>query len=114
MVKGNSGGQFSEFKALSEAVCETVGSVMNQHLGRNRHLQLLYFSIELVLRWNLGPLQYHNNFVKEVYNRDKKEYLRRTKRVDKVVTKDLTKSDAVASFQKRAEEKSQLQASFWH
>ena len=47
-------------------------------------------------------------------NRDKKEYLRRTKRVDKVVTKDLTKSDAVASFQKRAKEKSQLQASFWH
>ena len=54
------------------------------------------------------------NFVDGVYNRDKKEYLRRTKRVDKVVTKDLTKSDAVASFQKRAEEKSQLQASFWH
>ena len=54
------------------------------------------------------------NFVDGVYNRDKKEYLRRTKRVDKVVTKDLTKSDAVASFQKRAEEKSQLKASFWH
>ena len=54
------------------------------------------------------------NFVDGVYSRDKKEYLRRTKRVDKVVTKDLTKSDAVASFQKRAEEKSQLQASFWH
>ena len=32
-------------------------------------------SIELVLRWNLGSLHYHNNFVEEVYNRDKKEYL---------------------------------------
>ena len=59
-------------------------------------------------------MHYLNNFVEKVYYRDKKEYLRRTKRVDKVVTKDLTKSDAVASFQKRAEEKSQLQASFWH
>ena len=58
-------------------------------------------------------MHYLSNFVEEVYNRDKKEYLR-TKRVDKVVTKDLTKSAAVASFQKRAEEKSHLPASFWH
>ena len=100
--------------SFSEAVCETVGSVMNQYLERNRHLQPLYFSIELILRWNLGPLHYHNNFVEKVYKRDKKEYLRRTKRVDKVVTKDLTKSAVVASFQKRAEEKSHFLASFWH
>ena len=59
-------------KIFAEAVCETVGSVMNQHSGRNRHLQPLYFSIELVLRWNLRPMHYLNNFVEEVYNRDKK------------------------------------------
>ena len=100
--------------SFSEAVCETVGSVMNQHSGRNQHLQPLYFSIELVLRWNLRPMHYLNTFVEEVYNRDKKEYLRRTKRVDKVVTKDLTKSAAIASFQERAEENSHLPASLWH
>ena len=71
-------------------------------------------STELVLKWNLGPLYYLSNFVEGLYNRDKKEYLKRTKRVDKVVTKNFTKSAAIASFQKRAEEKSHLTTSFWH
>ena len=60
-----SNGRFKEFKDLwencmirvtSEAVCETLGSMMNQHGGKNRHLSPTYFSMELVLRFNLGDL----------------------------------------------------------
>ena len=58
--------------SFSEAVCETVGSVMNQHSGRNRHLQPTYFSIEIHLWWNLGPLHFLKNLIEDVYNREKK------------------------------------------
>ena len=115
-------GNHTEFKELwencmirsfSEAVCETVGSVMNQHSGKNRHLQPHYFSIEMYLRWNLGPLHFLKKLIEDVYNREKKLYIRKTTRIDMIVTKDLSKSAAVSSFHKRAEEKSNLPASFW-
>ena len=56
-----SDGQYPEFQDLweivmirstSEAICETVGSMMNQHSGRNRHLDPTYLSMGLVLRVN--------------------------------------------------------------
>ena len=39
----------------SEAICETAGSMMNQHGGKNCHLSPKYFSMELYLKFNLGP-----------------------------------------------------------
>ena len=44
---------------------------------------------------------------------EKKEYVRRTRRIDKLITMDLTKSSAIASFEKKSEEKSHLPATFW-
>ena len=43
-------------QSTSEAICETIGSIMNLHSGRNRHLEAEYFNMEMVLRVNLGPL----------------------------------------------------------
>ena len=40
----------------SEAICETVGSIMDQHCGKNRCLTPENFSTEVVLRFNLGPI----------------------------------------------------------
>ena len=51
-----------------EVVCELVGSVMNQHLGKDCHLHPLYFSIEIYLRWNLGPLHFLNNLIRDKSN----------------------------------------------
>ena len=42
--------------STSEAQCESIGSFMNQHCGKNCHLEPEYFSMELILRVNLGPL----------------------------------------------------------
>ena len=87
---------------------------MGIHSGSNRYLEPIYFSKEIVLRYNLGPLhKLQNGFVDEIYKREKKEYVRKTSRVDMIVTKDLTKSSAVSTFQKRAEEKSHFPLSFW-
>ena len=64
-VKSVQNNQYSEFMELwetcmihstSEAFCETAGSMMNQHGGKNRHLSPKYFSMELYLKFNLGPL----------------------------------------------------------
>ena len=117
------GGNFVEFndlwenfmiRSFSEAVCKTVGSVMNQNSRHNRYLHPIYFSIEMCLRWNLGPLHFLKYLIEDVYNRDKKLYIRKTTRTDQVVTKDLTKSAVISTFQKKkSEEKSNLPASFW-
>ena len=47
-------------RSSSEAICETVGSIMGQHCGKNRYLTPENFSKELVLRFNLGPLHLLN------------------------------------------------------
>ena len=58
-------------RSFSEAVCEIVGSVINQHSGKNSTLQPHYFSIEMYLRWNLGPLHFLKKLIEDVYNREK-------------------------------------------
>ena len=50
-------------KTSSEAICETVGSIMGQHCGKNRYLTPENFSKELVLRFNLGPLHLLNGLI---------------------------------------------------
>ena len=45
-----------KIRSTSEAQCESIGSILNQHCGKNCHLELEYFSMELVLRVNIGPL----------------------------------------------------------
>ena len=40
----------------SEAICETVWSMMNQHGGKNGHREPEYFSMKKVLRFNFGPI----------------------------------------------------------
>ena len=117
-------GQFREFQELfelvmirstSEAACETVGSIMKLHAGSSRHLEPVYFSKEIVLRYNLGPLHtlLKKGFADEVFNRDKKEYVRRTNRPDKISTKDLTKSSGIDTFEEKEEKKSHFPLSFW-
>ena len=111
--------QFCMIKGTSEACCETVGSIMNIHVGRNRYLKPDNFSKEIVLRYNLGPMHVLDNpkssynFVQDVYNRSKMEFVRRTERPDKISTKNLIKSSAISTFEKRSEEKSHFPSSFW-
>ena len=111
--------QFCMIKGTSEACCETVGSIMNIHVGRNRYLKPDNFSKEIVLRYNLGPMHVLDNpkssynFVQDVYNRSKIEFVRKTDRPDKLSTKNLIKSSSVSTFEKRREEKSHFPSSFW-
>ena len=67
-------GDFQPFKDLwennmicstTEALSETTGSIMKHHPGRGCHLPPVYFSIEIYLRWNLGPLHFLKKFTIE-------------------------------------------------
>ena len=101
-------------RSSSEALCETVGSIMNQHSGKNRYLEPENFSKEIVLRFNLGPMHLLEGLVAEVLAMDTaKFYLRKEIKIGRVVTNDLNKSSAMATFQKKNEKKSRFPNSFW-
>ena len=68
-----------------EAYCESIGSIMNQHCGKNRHLEPEYFSMELVLRVNLGPLNELKGLINEVLASDPdRSYLRKEDRISQL------------------------------
>ena len=86
----------------------------------NLHISIYQSQIHQVkTRWetlyNLGPMHVLDNpkssynFVQDVYNRSKIEFVR----PDKISTKNLIKSSAVSTFKKRREEKSHFPSSFW-
>ena len=65
--------EFLEIRSISEAVVETVGSIMNINNGTGRQLQPVNLSTEICLRFNLGPLHtltvLIKNIVKGNFNR---------------------------------------------
>ena len=45
-----------QIKSYSEALCETVGSIMKMDHGRGRNIHPVNFNKEIYLRLNLHPL----------------------------------------------------------
>ena len=72
-----------------------------------------YFSMELVLRVNLGPLHLLDPLIEEILLQDPKTYLRKETRISQIVSKDINKSSAIATFQKNTEKKSRFPTAFW-
>ena len=101
-------------RVTSEAICETAGSMMNQHCGKNRFLQPENLNIEMYQKFNLGPLHLLDNFVKEILASDSSQsYLRKEQaKKRRLVTNDLNKSAAMGTIEKRIEKKSRFPTSF--
>lgn len=125
-VKSSKSADFSKFQKLwenvmirscSEAVCETIGSMMNQHGGKNRHLSPKWFSIEMVLRANLGPLHLlDKNLVQEIFESNlNKSYLREETRISQLFSSkgDIKKSSGLSTFEEKCEKKSRFPSDFW-
>ena len=102
-------------RVTSEAICETAGSMMNQHCGKNRSLPPENFNIEMYIKFNLGPLHLLNNFVKEILASDSSQsYLRKEQgKTRRLVTIDLNKSAAVETIKKKIEKKVSFTTLFW-
>ena len=107
-VKSVQNNQYSEFmdlwetcmiRSTSEAIRETAGSMcgsmMNQHGGKNPHLSPKYFSMELYLKFNLGPLQLLDSLIEEVQKREPVSFVRKKLNAELCSSKDITISAAV-------------------
>ena len=73
---------------------------MNIHSGTGRQLQPVNFSVEICLRFNLGPLHTLAGLVKDVVEHHNKEFFR------KAATRGLSTSStsvAITSYRNRAE-----------
>ena len=64
-------------RSTSEAICETVGSMMAHHGAKNHSLQPKNFNIEIYLRFNFPTLQHSDGLVNEVLAFDKKKTYKR-------------------------------------
>ena len=75
--------EFIQSKSYSEAICETIGSIMKIHGGKGRNLLSFNFSKEIYLNFNMPPLQVMKSTIisrlaKYLVENEKKDYSRRT------------------------------------
>ena len=106
-----------QVRSSSEAICETVGSIMNNHCGKGRHLRPVNFNKEIFLEFNLGPTYLTENLVRSVYKLRKKEYLYKETSVGGMTHWAHKRVDmfgsALKTFRKEQLEKSRFPAEFW-
>ena len=101
-------------RSTSEAICESIGSIMKIHTSSNRNLQPDSFNMEMVLRVNLAPLHLLENLVNEVFaSNSNTNYIRKGTKISQIVSKDINKSAAISTFEKNGEKKSRFPHSFW-
>ena len=80
---------------------ETAGSMMNQHGGKNRHLSPKYFSMELYLKFNLGPLHLLDSLIEEVQKREPVSFVRKELNAELCSSKDIKINAAVNTNQEK-------------
>ena len=100
--------EFIQSKSYSEAICETIGSMMKIHGGKGRNLLSFNFSKEIYLNFNMPPLHVMKSTIisklaKYLVEKEKKEYSRRTHMSRWLYT---TLSATVGNFRKSEEKKS--------
>ena len=98
--------QFVQIRSMSEAICETVGSIMNIQTGSGRHLQPVNFSAEICLRFNLGPL--HVNYVVKSYD---KEFVR--KQISRKYSRFTEMSSSTHNYRTRMLGKCHVPVAIW-
>ena len=103
--------EFVQIKTYSEAIAETVGSIMNVHQAAGRNLHPVNTNKEIFLRFNLAPLhilkiRFIPEVVEEKVVNEKKSYFNKTQRKDKLKFEFLSAS--VGNFRGRVESKAHL------
>ena len=94
-----------EIRSMSEAMCETVGSMMNINQGTGRQLQPVNFSTEVCLKFNLGPLHTLTGLIRDVIQQHGKSFFRKSLPRGLKAT---THSSAVTTYRKREEDSSHM------
>ena len=55
-------------RSSSKATCKTVGSIMAMHTKNNHFLEPELLNMEIILRFNLGPLHILDGLIEEIFN----------------------------------------------
>jgi hypothetical protein len=103
-----------QIKTFSEAVCETIGSVMSIAKGKGRNCDPVQFSEEVTLSYNLPPLHIlAQSFIPEIVSElsASKDYFRKGNEKSASIINRLVSSSLSASifnFRKGEEERSKL------
>ena len=104
-------------QVTSEAFCETVGSVMSNHCGKNRYLRPVNFNKEVFLDVNLGPLHMCEKLVEEMYQAKKKEYIFKEDGEGRFISGihlvDDRLGSAIRTYRQSEEDKSRFPHIFW-
>ena len=80
-------------RKISEAICESIGSMMDTHSTRDYNIGPKNFSNKMILRVDLGPLHLMGNLIDEILASDNtKLYVRIEKRLKQLSHKDKDKT----------------------
>ena len=107
-----------QIRTSSEAMAETVGSIMSNHCGKGRYLDPVNFNKEIFLEFNLGPSFMMQDLAKEIFLLKKKKYIYNQKADGSLVTHfsrlaDTEEGSSIKTYRKKQIEKSHLPVSFW-
>ena len=103
--------EFAQGKSYSEAMCESIGSIMNMATANGRNLHPANFGKEIFLRFNLPPMHVlHQRFIPEILKEEinkGKEFIRKADRDARQLRKlnFKTTSSSNGNFRAREEEK---------
>ena len=63
--------EFAQAKSYSEAMCESIGSIMNMATAKGRNLHPANFGKEIFVRFNLPPMHVlHQRFIPEIFKEE--------------------------------------------
>ena len=108
--------QYIQLKSYSEAICETIGSIMNIARGKGRNLEPVNFSKEVFCRVNLPPLhilkqRFIPEIVEQLVDQDGKLFFRKRDGTSKSWLQRLKYTEVSSSlenFRKKEEKQSKL------
>ena len=108
--------EFIQIKGYSEAICETVGSIMCIHHGRGRNLHPVNLNKELFLRFNLPPMHILKKsiipaIVREKLECEHKEFMSQHSRKDQLKFGYL--SATIGNFRQSEEKNSHIPLSMF-
>ena len=107
-----------QIRIASEAMAETVGSIMTNYCGKGRYLEPVNFSKEICLEFNLGPVFLLDNMIEKLYNLRKREYIYKTNESGALHLHfshmaDVDEESAVRTYRKQQLDKAHLPVEIW-
>lgn len=108
--------EFVNVRTYSEAICETIGSMMSIAVSNGRNLQPFNLDKELYIRFNLPPLHKIQDFVKFVAKSwreigDKQFFIKKRRATNRLNLSTL--SSSLSNFRSAEEAKAHFPVTLW-